>query len=267
MFNTKNNQTIAFCTAVKYTHKQTIITDYSSSPRLCHNLAFMLDGQAVIQSGGNQFTVKKGDIFFISRHSTYCAKWEVIGGCSCHSVHFNFTASQDPFLNETVPVQILPSEDFDALYEQVKILQAHQYKKNADRFLAFSAFYYLCGILLPKVLISQSQTKNSSISPALAFLENNYTEHCSVEELASLCFLSPSRFYYLFKQHTGYSPIVYKNRLTVQRVAQTLLLEKDKSVESISDEYGFESPIYFRRLFKKITGKTPTQYRKEETLL
>ena len=99
------------------------------------------------------------------------------------------------------------------------------------------------------------------------YLENNYDAHCTVEGLAGLCFLSPSRFFYHFKKETGLSPIAYKNQVCIRHATQTLLLEKHKSIEEVSEEYGFESAVYFRRLFKSVTGKTPTQYRNEETLL
>ena len=42
-----------------------------------------------------------------------------------------------------------------------------------------------------------------------------------------------------------------------------LLFDKNKSIEEISNEFGFDSPIYFRRVFKKLTGKTPTEYRND----
>jgi YesN/AraC family two-component response regulator len=70
----------------------------------------------------------------------------------------------------------------------------------------------------------------------------------------------------LYKQQTGYSPIAYKNRLAIQNASHALLLENN-SVEAVSEEYGFESPIYFRRLFKKILGTTPTAYRKQAKLM
>ena len=46
-----------------------------------------------------------------------------------------------------------------------------------------------------------------------------------------------------------------------------LVADPHRSIESLSAEYGFESPVYFRRLFKSITGTTPTEYRYQQTLI
>ena len=88
-----------------------------------------------------------------------------------------------------------------------------------------------------------------------------------MEYLAELCFLSPSRFYYLFQKQTGETPIGYKNRLTIGACMQKFVEDRNISVEEIALLYGFESTVYFRRLFKKLTGKTPTEYRNQEFLL
>ena len=49
--------------------------------------------------------------------------------------------------------------------------------------------------------------------------------------------------------------------------AQKLIEDKNISVEEIASTHGFESAVYFRRLFKKFTGKTPTEYRRQEFIL
>lgn len=267
MLHSIDAERLAFCTAVKYTHTVKRKNDYSAEPRPCHSFAFMLEGEGVLLSAGKVLPLKKGDIFFIPQNSTYISEWIPRPKCVFHSVHFKFALSADPFLNKKSPVQLLPNADFDELYRAVQEMQGYQYSKNTDKFLALAAFYRLCGTLLPKVVSEKKQVEESSILPALNYLDEHFAEHCTVEQLASLCFLSPSRFFYLFKTQTGYSPIVYKNRLTMRHVAEALLLQKHKPVERIAEEYGFDSPIYFRKLFKKIHGKTPSQFRKESTLI
>ena len=120
---------------------------------------------------------------------------------------------------------------------------------------------------LEDIKTEPDKENNYPISPALEYLKENRCALCTIEKLADMCFLSPSRFRFLFKKHTGLSPITYKNQLIVEKAAQALLLQRDKSIEQISEEYGFESVIYFRRLFKKTTGKTPAEYRKKEALI
>lgn len=267
MFNTKKLDELSFCTAVKYTSGKDYSCDYSTAPRPCHNLVFMLEGEGTIQTENSTLQIKKGDILYIPQNSTYISHWKAVPHCIFHSVHFKFALSQEPFNGKKTPVQLLPNEQFVALYEAVKTIQEHQYSKAMDAYLYLSAFYYLCGILLPCVQVEDRIFFESNVSPAVRYLENNYTEHCTIDQLAALCYLSPSRFFYLFKKHIGCSPIAYKNKIAVQKAAHALILHKDKTIENIAYEYGFNSPIYFRRLFKKLTGKTPSQYRKEDRLI
>ena len=46
-----------------------------------------------------------------------------------------------------------------------------------------------------------------------------------------------------------------------------LVADPKKSIETLSAEYGFDSPVYFRRLFKSVTGVTPTEYRSRQMLI
>ena len=267
MSNTKSIDELSFCAAVKYTSDEDCCYDYSDSPRPCHNFVFMLEGEGTIVTQGSSLQVRKGDILYIPQNSTYFSQWKAHPVCVYHSVHFKFSLGKDPFKDKKIPVQLMPNDQFEKLYETVKTIDKYQYSKDLDSFLYLSAFYYLCGLLLPNAKINDAVLPESRIMPAVIYLENNFVKECKIEYLASLCFLSPSRFFYLFKKNVGCSPIAYKNKIAIQKASQALILHKDKSIENIAFEYGFESPVYFRRLFKKLTGKTPSEYRKEEQLI
>ena len=80
-------------------------------------------------------------------------------------------------------------------------------------------------------------------------------------ELAKACYVSESRLYHLFRAEMHKSPIEYKNEMKVLRSIE-YLKNGYTSVEEISALLGFRSAAYFRRLFKKITGMTPSEYRR-----
>ena len=61
------------------------------------------------------------------------------------------------------------------------------------------------------------------------------------------------------------TPVEYKNAIIVSRAQRILLDDPTASIEKISERLGFESSIYFRRLFKAQTGKTPREYRQTAT--
>ena len=65
-----------------------------------------------------------------------------------------------------------------------------------------------------------------------------------------------------FRQFYGTKPIGYLNSLRLER-ARTLIHDTQLTMAEIAIRVGYESPAYFARIFKRNTGKTPSQYRSE----
>lgn len=99
-----------------------------------------------------------------------------------------------------------------------------------------------------------------AIDNAIDFLNNNTGNVLSLDEIAREVNLSSSHFSYLFKKKTGFSPMEYFNHLKVQRACQYLLLTKLR-IKEISHEVGIDDQYYFSRMFTKIMGVSPNEYR------
>ncbi len=267
MFYANIQENLALLRSVKYTYEKCNTFNYSDKPRPCHNFVFMLEGECLIKTKDKDIKVKKGDILFIPKNTTYISYWLANPKVIFHSLHFSFHSKNDPLFNKNIPIQLLSNNKFEELYALLKNIELYQFSKGVDSFVSLSSFYGLCGELLRNVSLLPSKQINKTIIPAIQYLEHNYTSQISVNYLASLCFISASRFYFLFKRQTGVSPIVYKNQLSIKHAAQALLYNKEESIENISKRYGFSSLVYFEQLFKKITGISPSKYRKENTLL
>lgn len=263
----KIREILSLLLSMQYTYTKNTEYDYSRQPRPCHNFVFMLEGEGVIHSNGEKIPLKAGDILFIPKNTTYKSQWFAKPKAVFHSLHFSFQTQHDPLLNKTLPVQTLDNARFKQSYHFLKEIEKYQFRKNADSFFALSAFFAICGELLRDIRLATENPVHKTIAPAVSYIEQNYKEDFSVEYLANLCFLSPSRFFYLFKLHTGASPIVYKNKIAVQNAAQELLYSPHLSVKEIAENHGYTCIVYFERLFKKFTGKTPSQYRKENACL
>ena len=111
-----------------------------------------------------------------------------------------------------------------------------------------------------KNLKKQTDVQKASIYPAVRYINTHLSEEWSVGTLAKMCCLSESRFYCLFKQQTGMSPICYKNTLKIEKAS--FLLKEGFTAEEICEHLNFCSVSFFRRTFKSIVGSTPKQYMK-----
>lgn len=106
----------------------------------------------------------------------------------------------------------------------------------------------------------------NAVQASIEYLENNYTESLSLEELAASVNYSKSHFCYLFKAVTGKTYIEYLHQLRISQ-AEKLLRETKKTVTDISFEVGYHTITHFNKHFKLITGLTPSQYRNNQTPL
>lgn len=82
----------------------------------------------------------------------------------------------------------------------------------------------------------------------------------SVKYCASELCLSPNYFGDLIKKHTGKSAQEYI-QLKLMDIAKERILIPTKSISQISYELGFQYPQHFTRMFKKVVGLTPNEYR------
>lgn len=131
------------------------------------------------------------------------------------------------------------------------------------RLIALGKFYEVVGLLCryyEETDHSDSQ-KVLRIAKAISHMETNFTEEISVDELALIAHMSPRNFHRVFIDATGKTPAAY---LIGLRIAEAALQLKstDKSITEIAFDCGFSDSNYFSRAFRKITGNSPSTYRK-----
>lgn len=98
---------------------------------------------------------------------------------------------------------------------------------------------------------------------AMEYISKNYAQTITLEKLADLCGLSSNYFSALFKEQVGETYIDYLTNCRLEQ-AQKQLISTRKTVREITDEIGYIDDKYFRKLFKKRYGMTPSQYRNKK---
>jgi AraC-like DNA-binding protein len=107
------------------------------------------------------------------------------------------------------------------------------------------------------------QTANAEppmITKARQYIEVHYTEDFGLNQVAQAVHTSTFYFCRLFKKATGINFTNYVSRVRTEK-AKNLLLNPNLRVSEIAYEVGFQSLTHFNRVFKKIAGKSPTEYR------
>lgn len=125
----------------------------------------------------------------------------------------------------------------------------------------------LCAEMLEDYVSRVQEVKNNpSISNltrnACEYIKSHLTEDISIAELAKYTGYTEYYFSHKFKKEIGCSVNEYVQSQKVER-AKILLSGTDKTIQSISDELSFSTRSYFYTCFQKVTGMSPTEYRKK----
>ncbi len=98
------------------------------------------------------------------------------------------------------------------------------------------------------------------ILDAVKYFVENYNKNFVVSEYAREHYFSPYYFSKNFKTYTNYSPAQFIINLRINN-AQTMLETFGYSINEIAQLVGYNDPLYFSRVFKKVVGCSPKEYR------
>ncbi len=138
--------------------------------------------------------------------------------------------------------RVLSPKQFDAMLNLLKIFAQHL-------------------SMLSNQLVMQRQTAEPPvITRAKEFIEQNHTEDLTLGEVAKAVHSSTFYFCKMFKKATGINFTDYLSRIRVEK-AKNLLLNRNLRISEIAYEVGFQSLTHFNRVFKRLLGQSPSEYR------
>ena len=119
-------------------------------------------------------------------------------------------------------------------------------------------------IMIARLLTRQNNSQRDFPQTFLKLentLRQNLSHQWTVEEMAALVGLGSTAFTEKVKSFTGFSPLNYLINIRISEAIK-LLKRRDVNVTNIALETGFYSSQHFSTTFKKLTGYTPSQFRK-----
>lgn len=112
-----------------------------------------------------------------------------------------------------------------------------------------------------QTVIYHRNSEPLQVARARQFIQDHYEERLSLAEVARHAHLSVFYFCKLFKRVTGANYTKYASKVRIEKARQ-LLVNPNNRVSEIAYRVGFQSLTHFNRVFKSITGESPTTYRK-----
>ncbi len=123
-----------------------------------------------------------------------------------------------------------------------------------------SIFAQHLSMLSNQLVVQQENSEPPVIRRAKEFINEHQTEDLTLGQVAKAVNTSTFYFCKMFKKATGINFTDYLSRVRIEK-SKNLLLNPNLRVSEIAFEVGFQSLTHFNRVFKRILGQSPTDYR------
>lgn len=217
-------------------------------------------GEGVVVCGNKRLKAQKDDIFVISTNLVHAITSDTHLEYECLIIDRDFANSFGINTDRLSFTYKISNDDtlinlFDAICPFIKNNSSFSYAGLCGAVLSFLSY-------LSQNHSFEVQEENSSndyIKEALRYIKKNLKRNITLDEIAANTGVSKYHFIRKFKEITGYTPLDYITRLRCQ-IAKALLKDKKYSVKEISIMVGYDNPSYFSKVFKSVTGKSPSDY-------
>lgn len=234
-----------------------------------HILIYCQEGKGSITVKKNAWLIQPGDCFIIPRRWPHEYSADEQDPWTIYWAHFTgdtaealVAAAQQQWKGHKIFLPHAESrlELFDNIYQQLENGYYHEHLIYAN--MNFWAFLASC--IYPDIYHSGKGGKeHTTVDKAIDFMNKQLHRMLTLQEMAQSVNLSTSHFSLLFRTGTGFSPMEYFNHLKVQEACKYLLFTSLR-VKEIAARLGMQDPYYFSRLFSKVMGMSPNQYREQK---
>jgi AraC-like DNA-binding protein len=142
-------------------------------------------------------------------------------------------------------------------YFSTRILSARKHEAMVKLLAIFAQHIAL---LSNQIVVQHQNAEPPVITRAKQYIQEHQAEDMSLSQVAKAVNISTFYFCKMFKKVTGINFTDYVSRVRIEK-AKNLLLNPNLRVSEIAYEVGFQSLTHFNRVFKKVLGLSPTEYR------
>ncbi len=239
----------------------------SSRENLNSYLFFIVEkGSGILKYKGETYTLKQNDCIFIDctkpySHCTSDDLWKL------RWVHFsgeNMDKIYEKYISRGGKVCFSTNnynEYFAVLSHLYEIASSTSYVRDMKLHEKLSGLLVLLMEETQAAYLGTSSTKIPELRSIKEYLDENYTQKITLDDLSAKFYINKFYLLEIFKQQYGMGINEYMIHMRITK-AKRLLRFTDKTVEEIAYSCGMNSLHYFSRVFKKVEGLSPSEYRK-----
>ena len=229
-------------------------------------LIYCLDGKGKIRVNQKNIAVNSGDLIVLPRGTAhqYASSlnypWTIYwchfeGELADHFIDHLQTPKQKPVVRLGLHSSLV--SEFDALLEA----RHSSYHLNAFINAANQLRQILTHIALLQPLVRNQDADSFNLEKIHSLMQARIHEQLDIDTMAASVNLSKFHFIKKYKDATGTTPINHFIQLKIERACHLLDIST-KTIAEVAFMVGYEDAYYFSRIFRKVMGISPTQYRK-----
>lgn len=245
---------------------------YSFGPavRDCHLMHYCLNGKGNFYVGDYRYHISRGEGFLIYPHEltfyqadkdepwTYL--WIAVGGDDVGKyLHLAEMSHAHPLFSCSQPDKLL--EIVSSILERNTLSYSNELFIHARLMDFFSLLVEEAGLPYQE----HEKVSNIYINKAISYIHKNYQNPITVQEIADFLALNRSYLTELFLKTVHFSPQQFLMKFRMTKATE-FLTDTNLSIGNIAYSCGYSNSFSFSKAFRKVTGVSPSQYRKEHKL-
>ena len=233
-----------------------------------HILIYCVEGKGQVQIGKRHYQLSPDDLIIIPAGVPHNYSADEKDSWTIYWIHFKgaiANAVVDAMIAQfkghrgTITYQQKRVQLFDDIYGNLE----RGYGNDNLNYANMCLWHFLSSFLYDEKfnLSERKESKQDTvIEPSINFMQQHLSEMLRLSDIAESVNVSVPHYSFLFRQKTGFAPMEYFNQLKIQKACQYLLFT-DLRIKEIAEQLGIEDPYYFSRMFTRLMGVSPKEYR------
>lgn len=242
-----------------------------TSPINQYVLIYCVDGAGWYSIGDTKYEVRRNQYFILPADRPHSYGADPSNPWTIYWIHFKGEHAGCYYNGSTHPVEISAGvssriSNRIAIFEEIYNTLKNGYSAESINYVTSLFHYFLASLSytdLYQGAAGQEGESDNVIKASIHYMKENLGNPITLSDIADYAGYSRAHFSKMFKASTGHPPLAYVNLLKIQQACH-MLDNTDMKINQISAKIGVYDINYFSRLFTRIMGIPPREYRKQK---